>query len=137
LRAQDFTEYGDLVYAKYFRHNEARAARTAARARRDATLDTRAEPYFAARKALRCAALSCAPRSTAAAPHTHTHALAALRVLSSCSSCAAQKNGNFKAGIKAMIRCAAAALSTHELKARAPRGARTRSSCCVRRASGS
>jgi hypothetical protein len=34
-----------------------------------------------------------------------------------------QKNGSFKAGIKAMIRCAAAALSTHELKAR--RGART------------
>jgi hypothetical protein len=27
-RAQDFTEYGELVYAKYFRHNEARALRS-------------------------------------------------------------------------------------------------------------
>jgi hypothetical protein len=30
-----------------------------------------------------------------------------------------QKNGNFKAGIKALVRGASAVLSTHELKARA------------------
>jgi len=51
-RPQDFTEFGELVYAKYFRANE--------------------------------------------------------------------KNGNFKAGIKAIVRAAAAVLSTHELKARGP-----------------
>ena len=56
-RPQDFTEFGELVYAKYFRANE--------------------------------------------------------------------KNGNFKAGIKAIVRAAAAVLSTHELKARGP----TRPAC--------
>ena len=50
-RAQDFSEFGELIYAKYFRGCE--------------------------------------------------------------------KNSNFKAGIKAIVRAAAAALSTHELKARA------------------